>query len=319
MRAFGHHWPRAIARSIVVVCLLLGTHVGTVEASEGASSHYLPGLAGDILIAQPPQPGWLVANNVFMQFGKAGTAVLQGQVELDLKLDLVLDIPAATYTFKKPFLGGTYTVGLAIPFGHAKLDATLTGPAGGMFAVSDDSFHLSDVAITPLQLNWTSGKFSFKLAESIIAPTGGYDIDKAVNLGRNYWSFDTVGAVTWFNPASGTAMSLAAGIMVNTMNKATDYKTGTEFHLDFTINHFVSETVAIGIRGYYYKQLSGDSGDGAVLGPFKSEAFAIGPGIFWTPKSAGGRLVIAAKYMGDITATKRFKSHYGQFTLAWKL
>ena len=33
----------------------------------------------------------------------------------------------------------------------------------------------------------------------------------------------------------------------------------------------------MGLAGYFYKQLSGDSGSGAVLGDFKSEVSAVGP------------------------------------------
>lgn len=52
-------------------------------------------------------------------------------------------------------------------------------------------------------------------------------------------------------------MSIAPGVMVNTENTATDYKTGTEFHMDFVANLFVSESLAFYLRGYYYKQLTG--------------------------------------------------------------
>ncbi len=291
---------------------------GSAEAAEGGSSHYLPGVIGEVLFAVAPQPGFLVANTVWFQSGDMGIAVLQGQVDFNLDLDLVLNLVAASYTFDTPVLGGTYTIAVAIPFGYANLDAELSGPFGGSIKFSEDSFHLSDIAFVPLALNWDIDKFHFKLGQSIIAPTGDYDLDNAVNLGRNYWSFDTAGAVTWFNPGSGTEVSVAPGIMFNTKNNKTDYKTGTEFHVDFVINQFLSETFAIGVRGYYYKQVSGDSGSGAVLGSFKSESFGVGPGFFWTPKSAGGKLVVQGKWMHDFDATNRFESDYGTLGVAWK-
>jgi hypothetical protein len=202
--------------------------------------------------------------------------------------------------------------------GYASLDAEIVGPGGGRIGISEDSFNLSDIAFVPLQLNWNAGNFHFKLAEAIIAPTGDYDLDNAINLGRNYWSFDTAGAVTWFNPGSGTEVSVAPGIMFNTENNKTDYQTGTEFLVDFTINQFLSETFAVGLKGYYYKQVSGDSGSGATLGNFKSESVGLGPGFFWTPKSAGGRLMVMGKWLHDFDATNRFESEYGTLTVAWK-
>ncbi len=301
----------------VLALLAVFARSGSAEAAEGASSHYLPGVLGEVLFAVSPQPGFLVANTVWFQSGDVSTAVLQGQVDFDLDMETVLNILAATYTFDTPVLGGTYTITVAIPFGYANLDARLSG-FGTTIKFSEDSFNLSDIAVVPLQLNWDVDKFHFKLGQAIIAPTGDYDVDNAVNLGRNYWSFDTVGAVTWFNAGSGTEVSVAPGIMFNTENNKTDYKTGTEFHVDFTINQFLSETFAVGLKGYYYKQVSGDSGSGALLGDFKSESIGLGPGFFWTPEFAGGRLVVQGKWIHDFDATNRFESDYGTLGVAWK-
>ena len=288
-------------------------------SAEGGSSHYLPGVVGDILIAQSPKPGLQVVMTGWYQNGEVDSAVLQGRVGVGIDLDLFLAIPAALYTFEKSVLGGTYTISVAAPFGYADLDALLTRPNGSYRDASDDSFNLSDIAITPLQLNWNINNFHFKFAEVIIAPTGAYDTDKLVNLGRNYWSFDTVGGITWFNASTGTEVSIAPGIMFNTENDKTDYKTGTEFHLDFTANQFLSESFSLGIRGYYYQQITGDSGSGARLGDFKSESFAVGPGFVWIPKSANGALTILGKWMHDFHAKNRFDSDYITLAIAWKL
>jgi hypothetical protein len=303
-----------LAVSVLVTVLMVIGHAGAAVAAEGAASHYLPGTAGDILIGEPPKPGLQVGTLLWYQAGNVNSAVLQGRVNFSLDLDLFLAIPAATYTFGQSVLGGTYTVGIAVPFGYANLDAQLTGPIIGVLKASEDSFNLSDMVFTPLQLNWSTGNYSFKLAENIIAPTGSYDTNDYVNLGRNYWSFDTVAAVSWFNAKTGTGVDLAPGIMVNTENNKTNYKTGTEFHLDFTANQFLSEGFAVGIKGYWYKQISGDSGGGAILGDFKSESFGVGPGFVWIPKSARGNLTVLGKWLHDFQAENRFDSDY--FTLA---
>ncbi len=308
-------------RSILVVFLAtfaLFAHSVNAIAAEGGSSLYIPGGAGDILIALSPEPGLQVANALYTQVANVDRAVLQGAVDLEIDLTVVLDFFAMSYTFENPVLGGNYTIGAIIPFGYASLDASVTGPGGRTVGVSDNSFNLADIAVVPLQLNWNVGNFPFKIAEAIIAPTGNYDLEDLVNLGRNYWAFDTVGAVTWFNTETGTEMSVAPGIMVNTRNDDTDYRTGEEFHVDFTINQFLSKTFSVGLRGYYYRQLTGDSGSGARLGDFKGESLGLGPGFFWQPKFADGKLSIVGKVMRDVTATNRFKSTYGSLGAAWK-
>ena len=176
-----------------------------IFAAEGAASHYLPGAVGDIFLAVPPEPGLVAANTFWYQTGSTDVAILEGQVSLGIDLDLILNLASLSYTFEKVVLGGRYTIGTAIPFGYANMDGTLIGPRGGRIGFSDDSFHLSDIAIIPVQMNWSTGRWSFRLWESIIAPTVGYDTSGSdlVNLGRNYWSFDTVGAVTGSTPNPG--------------------------------------------------------------------------------------------------------------------
>jgi len=101
--------------------------------------------------------------------------------------------------------------------------------------------------------------------------------------------------------------------MFNTENPDTDYETGTEFHVDFVANQFISETFALGLRGYYYSQLTGDSGAGATLGDFESESFALGPGLVWTV----GRFTLLGKWLHDFSAENRFESDYVTLTVAW--
>ncbi|MCZ6859577.1 MAG: transporter, partial [Alphaproteobacteria bacterium] len=203
-------------------------------------------------------------NSVYFLSGDAGTAVLQGKVNAGLDLTMVLNIVSAGYTFEQEVLGATYTVGAAIPFGYAELEATITTAGGGSISAQRDSINIADIALVPLELTWTIDNFSIQLGEAIYAPTGAYDVDEVVNIGLNRWGFDTALAVTYLNPKTGTEVSIAPGVIYNTENDDTDYQTGIEFHLDFTANQFLSETFAIGVRGYYYNQITGDSGSGKI-------------------------------------------------------
>jgi hypothetical protein len=298
--------------------LLICSTAQLVRAAEGGFSFYLPGLGGDIALAQSTEPGDIqVANTLFVQSGDVGAAALQGRVNADLDLTLVLDIVAASYTFEREVLGARYTISGAIPFGYAELEAAITVPGVGARFEDRDEFHIGDIAIVPLELSWIVDDFSFQLGHAIYAPAGGYDEDEVVNIGLNHWGFDTTLAVTYLNKGMGTEFSVAPGILVNTKNEDTDYRTGTEFHLDFTANQFLCETFALGIRGYYYRQFTGDSGSGAILGDFEGESAAIGPGFVWFPKFAGGKLAVLGKWMRDLSSTKRFDSDFGTLTVAW--
>ncbi|MFX8820919.1 transporter, partial [Acinetobacter baumannii] len=85
----------------------------------------------------------------------------------------------------------------------------------------------------------------------------------------NHWAFDFNGAVTWLNTTTGLELSSALGFTFNTENPDSHYKSGDDFHVEFAAVQNFSKSFGIGVTGYHYQQLTGDSGSGAVLGDFK--------------------------------------------------
>ena len=75
------------------------------------------------------------------------------------------------------------------------------------------------------------------------------------------------------------------GFTYNWENPDTHYQNGIDAHLDWAASQFFSEQLHAGLVGYFYQQLTGDSGR-AVLGDFKSRFPRIGPQIGFLP---GGR------------------------------
>jgi hypothetical protein len=113
-----------------------------------------------------------------------------------------------------------------------------------------------------------AGRPHLTFSPGISAPTGKYDADDLLNLGRNYWAFDLAGSYTWLHPTRGHEISLNAGFLFNNENPDTDYTTGTEFHLDWLIGQYFSESFGVGINGYYYQQITDD--DGQIVGPINA-------------------------------------------------
>jgi hypothetical protein len=65
-------------------------------------------------------------------------------------------------------------------------------------------------------------------------------------------------------------MLRAAGREVRTgRNSATNYKNGNELHWDWALGMLFANQFKLGVAGVVYRQLTGDSGSGAVLGPFE--------------------------------------------------
>ena len=143
-------------------------------------------------------------------------------------------------------------------------------------------------------------------------PDAGYGAtcDDVANTGLNYWTFETDFAATYLNPETGQDYSVVLGYGYNTENDDTDYQSGDEVHLDYTINQFLNEEWAIGLHGFYYKQISGDSGDGALLGSFKAEAAGVGPALMWIPKSMGGNKAFILKWINEYHAENRMEGDH---------
>ncbi len=291
----------------------------SADASEGAASYYFAGAFGSFLVAVPSEPGLAIASQTLMFQGNAQRAVLNGRQTFGLQAFALFDFLAASYTFEQPILGGRLQLGAAVPvIGYSNLGVSLQTQRFGTFSGGASNFGIGDSLLTPFNLAWNFGDFNVKLIQYVIAPTGHYDTNNIINTGRNYWAFDTQLGLTWFHKATGTEVSLLPGIMFNATNPSTDYRTGTEFHLDFMLNQFVMPSLAIGVQGYWYKQIDSDSGIGATLGPFKGESFGLGPAVLWVPESAKGRYSIVLKWVHDISNTNRLNGDWGQVAMSWR-
>ena len=82
---------------------------------------------------------------------------------------------------------------------------------------------------------------------------------------------------TYFDPKLGNEFSAVAGLTYNLENTALQYQNGIDFHVDWGVSHFLFKQFMIGVVGYYFKQITGDTGLGATLGGFESRIAGIGP------------------------------------------
>ena len=157
------------------------------------------------------------------------------------------------------------------------VDGTLTGPGGGVVSgrESDSLTSVGDLYPTA-SLKWNDGNHNWMAYTMAGVPVGCYSAGRLANLGTNHWSLDAGGGYTYLDPKKGHEFSAVLGFTHSWKNDDTNYKNGTSGHLDWAASQFFSEQLHVGIVGYFYKQLSGDSGSGAVLGDFKSKVSGIG-------------------------------------------
>jgi hypothetical protein len=297
---------------------LTGASASGVIAAEGGTTHYLPGLQAVTGFALPPARGLTFSNIIWSQNGEVDATVQGSSQYDDVSQHRVLDIVALTYGTDWRLFGGTYSATVRLPFGSVSFQGDRVRSDGSLAYTDETSFGLGDVEFIPFQLNWNRGNFYFMLSQSIIAPTGYYDVDDPASVGRGYWSFDTVGVVTYYNPRWGTELSWALGLMHNADNIDLSYHTSNESHTDFEIRQRITDTFALSINGYRLNQLKRDRGDDTLLGPLESFSQGIGGGFSWAPAAYGGALEITGTYMSDYeTRDGALEGDYGQLSVSW--
>jgi len=287
-------------------------------ALEGGYSNYIPGAYGDFGMALAPSETWTLRNDLYHYEADASQSVRSGQLEFGTELELLANF--TTVLFKPDFeiFGAQYAAGVLVPLVDVDLDASIA--IGNQFeSVSDSASGLGDVMLIPILLYWNSGNFHTSFGQFIVTPTGDYDVENAINAGLNYWSFDTNIALTYLNPDTGREFSFNLGHIYNTKNDDTDYQNGRELHVDAVVNQFLSETFAVGLHGFYLKQISGDSGSGAILGDFKAEALGIGPALLWATKIGRQDLILIAKWLHEVHTENRLEGDqvFLSFVIDW--
>lgn len=298
----------------------LGTAPTVALADEGGVGFWVPGFFGS-LAAAPQQPGMSFAVTYYHPDVSAGGNVSRARaitigafnptVDLNLNAnlrarpDLVFFIPS--YTFEQKVLGGQFGLAMAAPVGRseAAINGSLTAAVGPLsvtrpFDLSDSVVGFGDLA--PMAtLRWNEGVHNWMAYVTADVPVGIYDSRQLANLGLGHWAMDGGGAYTYFNPQSGYEFSAAAGFTYNFINPSTQYQNGVDFHLDWSASRFVTKQWQLGIVGYVYDQVTGDSGSGDRVGSFESRVFGVGPQV-------GYLFPITDKYQGYVNV-----KGYGEF------
>lgn len=252
----------------------------TAVADDGGISFWLPGQFG-ALAAAPTEPGWslpLIYYHVSASDDGNKASPRGGRTTLGLDATADLLFASPTYTFAEPLLGAQAAVSMvaAVARSEASVDAALTGPRGRSFSGgTDDTLKGGSDLYLLGTLKWNHGVHNFMAYSMGNLPVGAYDPDRLVNIGLGHASLDAGGGYTYFDKKN--EFSAVAGMTYNWENTDTDYQNGIDAHLDLSASHFVTDQTHLGLVGYVYHQVTGDSGSGAVLGDFKSRVSAVGP------------------------------------------
>lgn len=266
-----------------------------------------------------PPPGWYVTDAIAFYSGNIGGAFDFGgrAFNAGVKADIFSNSVNVLFVPKEKVLDGYFGASMTVPAAFVDYRASGTGPRGNIITLETDGTGLGDMNFQ-LQLGWDGEVFSHTFYFLTVAPTGRYSRGLYPIAGLNRPSFDLGWAFTVFDKNTKLQFNGAVGFMTSIENHAIQYQTGDEFHFEWAIGYKFDNGLEIGIVGYDYRQVSGDSGRGAVLGPFEGVVDAIGPGLTYTTKIADTPVTISARDYIEYNTKHRFEGNLAiaEFTVA---
>ncbi len=288
-----------------------------LNAEEGGSGHYLPGSMASFADSVAPKPTFLARYNLMNYSGDVGISLpIAGLAAEGAEADSWANGLTLFWAPEWGVINDTWNYAMSTSIPYVSMDVTANVAAAGGASVSRSSKvdGLGDIIFQPLMLNQkVNPNFNVNYRVSLYAPTGGYEVGRLANLGKNYWSFEPTVGMMYFNLEKGIEASLFSAVTFNTENKDTNYQTGTQFHLDGTLaQHFplCKGLAGVGVSGFYYQQLEGDSGAGATLGDFKGRTVGIGPVVSYSREINGHSVTAEAKWLTEFETKNRLEGNY---------
>jgi hypothetical protein len=292
-----HSSPLAPPFVAVVLAAALCAAAPTVSfADEGGVSFWVPGFFGS-LAATPQQPGWsFAAINYYTNVSASGNAAVSREItigqfnpainaSINANVSARADIGffAPTYVFATPFLGGQASASLLVAYGQndTALNGTISGTVGPIpfmrtVDLSQTTTGIGDL-VPQFAVKWNSGVNNYMAYLTGDIPVGDYSSSNLANIGIGHGAIDGGVGYTYFDPKAGHEFSAVTGLTGNFENNSTGYTNGIDWHLDWGASQFLTKQLQVGVVGYFYDQLTPDSGCAPILCPFESRVIGIGP------------------------------------------
>jgi hypothetical protein len=284
-------------------------------AVEGAAGFYILGSKTSLGGVIPP-PGTYISDISYYYAGSTDITLEYAGLTISggVDADVYYNLPTAIWVAPGKVLGGNVALSALIPIGWKNVSAGLAAGSVVSANVSDNDAAFGD-PVLGTAIGWSDGKWHSNIGMLLNIPIGFWEKGNLSNIGFNRWGLDVTGATTYLDPSTGLEVSTAVGFTFNGENPDTNYKSGTEFHLEGAVVQSLSKQVGIGINGYYYEQVTGDSGAGARLGAFEGRVAALGPVLNWNFEIGKIPVSTSLRYFHEFDVRNRLEGDSGFFSL----
>jgi hypothetical protein len=295
---------RMLIRSFLAVSLLAAASI-RAQAVEYALPMYTLGESAFSAGITPP-PGIYVSTVIGVLDAKVAGTVEFGGIVLNAgaRLDVISPALNLLYVPDRKVLGGNLGLSITVPAGWIDIRAGVEAQSLG-FSREVDGWGMENV-VPRVQLGWQRGDFAHTIYLELIAPTGRWQPGFSPILGFNRTALDTGWAFTWTDKQTKLQVSGTAGFTFNSENPQTHYQSGNEFHWEWAVGLECMPGLVIGLVGYDYRQLNGDSGSGDSIGPFRGIDDAIGVGLSYTTVVDKRPVIYNLRYYHDYDFDNHF-------------
>lgn len=248
-------------------------------ADEGGVPFWVSGQYA-AMAAVPMATGWSIMAMPYVYSGSADkTKSFQhgDSINAGIKTKESLISIQLGYVAEEKILGGQPFIGFGWGPGVNTTTASVSATSPNIELNRSNSM-IGGSDIYPLaSLTWNAGNNNYKTYITGDVPVGAYSPTSLASIGIGHAAMDAGGGYTYLNNTTGLEFSGVLGATYNWQNNQTNYKNGIDSHLDWSLSQFLSQQWQVGIAGYVYYQLTGDSGSGDKVGAFKSRISAVGP------------------------------------------
>jgi len=305
---------------LIIMVLAILAPTPPARAAENGMGVYPLGYNSSMAGFLPP-PGLYLRNDVYVYQGTAAAIPLSGRIEAGIRGRYIMDLANVTYVTPNKIFGANYAAGI---IWGAFSNVFIKGRVEFANIISrereGDRSGVSDLTFVPIILGWHLGNFHIMAFNNIYVPVADYQSSRVLNNGLNRWAIEPMVTATWLHPKIGTEFSLALGYTMNLRNYATKYQTGNELHLEWFAGQHFTKWLAVGLAGYFYQQVTGDTGPGTRrLGAFMGQALAIGPCVTLNGKIGKHPIGANIRYYDELTVTNRLngQSFFGTVTVGF--
>lgn len=283
------------------------------QAVEYGLSEYVLGLAIPMSGYVPP-PGLYFMDTYYLYSGVWDAKAYK------VNYNFVANAGIVNWVTDIKLFDGSFGVAASIPIAGVNNSVAIpsVGPSGLRQIILSDSVNgIANIEFCAF-LGWHEGEHHWGAFLTGFVPTGVYSPDAIAFTSLNRPAIDLKGAYTFLG-ATGIEASAALGLTVNGVNTATNYQSGAELHFEWAVNQHFPFGLAVGVGGYFYQQVTGDSGPGDTFGAYKGRVAAIGPLLSYTVKIDAQQFTLSGRWFHEFAATDRVQGDAIFASLAFQL